>query len=269
MTNMYSPTSIEWTLERVKRRIETGVEITPQVVDIGGGIIVKSGTTRVRQEAKTTEFVARSTNIRVPNIYAVLHDEEFGTSYIVEEKLPGVPLKEVLPHLDDATRTSLANELKGVCRELEGLNDKGSMGNLGNPGKFLCSVFASPEIDDGPFHTTEEFIRSIPKALDKYVPSVTDIPALDVFDFNRSPVFSHGDLVPENILVHNERISGIIDWEHGGWYPYFWNDWVGRWRFRTQFRDGKWERMVGVMTEAFPAEFQVFLRLHDLSQAYL
>ncbi|KAK7000325.1 hypothetical protein R3P38DRAFT_1844649 [Favolaschia claudopus] len=131
MTNI---TDIDkWTLELVKRRIETGVKITPQVVDIGGGIIVKSGTTRVKQEAKTTKFVARSTNIRVPNIYAVLHDEKFGTSYIVEEKLPGVPLKEVLPHLDDATRTSLANELKGVFRELEVLNTRARWATSATP----------------------------------------------------------------------------------------------------------------------------------------
>jgi hypothetical protein len=32
-------------------------------------------------------------------------------------------------------------------------------------------------------------------------------------------VFSHGDLDPSNIMVKDGSISGIIDWEHSGFYP--------------------------------------------------
>lgn len=41
-------------------------------------------------------------------------------------------------------------------------------------------------------------------------------------------VLSHGDLNPKNIILLDERdgsvsISGIIDWEMGGWYPEYWD----------------------------------------------
>ncbi|KAK8224934.1 kinase-like domain-containing protein [Phyllosticta capitalensis] len=36
-------------------------------------------------------------------------------------------------------------------------------------------------------------------------------------------VFSHGDLKPHNIMVHQGRVSGIIDFESAGWYPEFWD----------------------------------------------
>ena len=35
-------------------------------------------------------------------------------------------------------------------------------------------------------------------------------------------VFSHGDLRPANIIVKDGHITGIIDWELGGWYPEYW-----------------------------------------------
>jgi aminoglycoside phosphotransferase (APT) family kinase protein len=40
---------------------------------------------------------------------------------------------------------------------------------------------------------------------------------------------THGDLQPGNIIVLQDsisgaiKISGIIDWEMGGWYPEYWD----------------------------------------------
>ncbi|KAI0032374.1 hypothetical protein K488DRAFT_33700, partial [Vararia minispora EC-137] len=37
--------------------------------------------------------------------------------------------------------------------------------------------------------------------------------------------FTHGDLVPKNIMVDPSdgyRITGILDWENAGFYPSFW-----------------------------------------------
>lgn len=42
-------------------------------------------------------------------------------------------------------------------------------------------------------------------------------------------VLTHGDLHPGNIMVADDaecaggvRVTGIIDWEMGGWYPEYW-----------------------------------------------
>jgi len=34
--------------------------------------------------------------------------------------------------------------------------------------------------------------------------------------------FTHGDLLPHNILVDGSTITAIIDWETAGFYPEFW-----------------------------------------------
>jgi aminoglycoside phosphotransferase (APT) family kinase protein len=36
-------------------------------------------------------------------------------------------------------------------------------------------------------------------------------------------VFTHGDIAPRNIMVDETyRITGILDWEEGGWYLDYW-----------------------------------------------
>ncbi|KAI0642711.1 hypothetical protein C8Q79DRAFT_983792 [Trametes meyenii] len=47
--------------------------------------------------------------------------------------------------------------------------------------------------------------------------------------------FTHGDLIPENILVDpaNENITSIIGWEWAGWYPYFWDHFIALRRLGT------------------------------------
>ncbi len=35
-------------------------------------------------------------------------------------------------------------------------------------------------------------------------------------------VLTHGDLHPSNIIIHNGHISAILDWEHAGYYPVWW-----------------------------------------------
>jgi aminoglycoside phosphotransferase (APT) family kinase protein len=38
-------------------------------------------------------------------------------------------------------------------------------------------------------------------------------------------VLTHGDLTLGNIIVKDDKITTIIDWEHAGYYPW----WAERW----------------------------------------
>jgi aminoglycoside phosphotransferase (APT) family kinase protein len=51
----------------------------------------------------------------------------------------------------------------------------------------------------------------------------------------------HNDLQPSNIIVRNDQIVGIIDWEHAGWFH--WDD-VGA--VHSQFRTPRREDFAGV-----------------------
>lgn len=53
--------------------------------------------------------------------------------------------------------------------------------------------------------------------------------------------FMHNDLQPSNIIVRNDQIVGIVDWEHAGWF--YWDD-VGV--VHSQFRTPNREDFAGV-----------------------
>lgn len=35
-------------------------------------------------------------------------------------------------------------------------------------------------------------------------------------------VFTHADMYPGNLILRDDKTVVIIDWEHAGWYPSFW-----------------------------------------------
>ncbi|KAI9844593.1 MAG: hypothetical protein M1838_002102 [Thelocarpon superellum] len=35
-------------------------------------------------------------------------------------------------------------------------------------------------------------------------------------------VFSHGDFARQNIIVKDNRVVSLVDWQHAGWYPEHW-----------------------------------------------
>ncbi|KAG7407638.1 hypothetical protein Forpe1208_v013520 [Fusarium oxysporum f. sp. rapae] len=61
--------------------------------------------------------------------------------------------------------------------------------------------------------TDEEDFNNIPQT-----------PALpDVFhSTGHKIVFTHPDINMRNVLMHNGRTSGIVDWENSGWFPDYW-----------------------------------------------
>lgn len=74
-----------------------------------------------------------------------------------------------------------------------------------------------PFPDVASFH--EHILRTCPfdqwEQLEKIVPKS--------FSKRHRVVFSHGDLHVSNILMHQGRLSGLIDWECAGWYPEYWD----------------------------------------------
>ncbi|KAJ7660153.1 hypothetical protein DFH06DRAFT_1326291 [Mycena polygramma] len=228
----------EWTLELVKSRMSTGRRITSCVIDIGDDTMVKYGEA-LPEEGQATQFVANSTSVRIPKIYAILHDEATTVTYLVQEKLPGTPLKDLLPQLDETARVTIAVELRTILGQLAALDEAGELGLFGRPFEFGDLFF--PNFDyycpSGKIKTTEAFVRWIPLRMKA------------VHNIEKEP----------NILIVDGHVSGIIDWAYAGWYPYFWNYYIGiRRRMQPAFRDGKWEAMLGIMMDEYPDEFDTF-----------
>ncbi|KAK1762845.1 hypothetical protein QBC33DRAFT_563446 [Phialemonium atrogriseum] len=59
------------------------------VVRVGKHVMVKYGRGVRLQEGENMLFVQQSSNVPVPTLYALFHDEETGNNSIVQEYIPG------------------------------------------------------------------------------------------------------------------------------------------------------------------------------------
>jgi hypothetical protein len=276
-------------LEQLKTLIQTnGVIINPEypaVHDIGKNRVVKHGLGVCKAGAFSMQFIQQHTTLPVPKVYAYFQDgkrERYG--YIVMERMPGVPLVEVLGDLDDSACDAIVEELKGYMAEMKRLDSPGSWGMLGKNGVYHGGYFVyrhSPTNGDAGIGNSwkatsmKEFLAyfAISAGIDlskgentKYIAGI---------DFERPPYFTQGDLLPENIMydVESRRITGIIDWQLSGWYPYFWNDWVARkrrWAYgKPQY--AKWVKIFSEIFESTPEaseSFDQLVALADFDSAY-
>lgn len=77
--------------------------------------------------------------------------------------------------------------------------------------------------------------------------------------------FTHADMSPENIMVKNGKITGIIDWEFGGWFPEYWEYTKMYFGWRP-YREDFYQEMDKVLT-TYPQELaadKAILKAYDI-----
>lgn len=200
----------------------------------GVPLIVRYGREVSPIEAETTVFVAQHTSVRVPTIHAVFSEyrEDSGhtVTYIVEERLPGTTLADALATLDDHAREVITGELRTIFSQLATLSShRDRLGPLRGPWNIGNGNFAHliryHSCDEDTARDTRSFIQYWVNIVARSTLTshrVSDR-LFEPYDYSRPPVFSHGDLQPTNIMVHEGHVAGIIDWADAGWYPYFWD----------------------------------------------
>ncbi|KAG6834198.1 hypothetical protein H0H93_011231, partial [Arthromyces matolae] len=102
--------------------------MTPVVVDIGDGLLIKYGRRVHLREAEATKLIAAQTSIPVATVIATLYDDAASTAYIVFTKLPGQSLSVLLPTLDSESQVAIEEDLKKINLELSSLDSYAPMG---------------------------------------------------------------------------------------------------------------------------------------------
>ncbi|KZT50543.1 hypothetical protein CALCODRAFT_444464 [Calocera cornea HHB12733] len=155
----------------------------------------------------------------------------YTTAFLLMTAARGQSLMAVEDKLTPGQITSLGLELRDYLAEMH---------KIPNPYKYgLCSSAGGGV--DAPRITADNFdlppcenIRAFHGWLTRRMgmdwplmePKVQ--PLFDKYD-EQPTIFSHGDLSSDNIMVHNGRLSGLIDWETSGWMPPYWDYLCTRW----------------------------------------
>ncbi|KAL4789136.1 kinase-like protein [Aspergillus venezuelensis] len=196
-------------------------------------VAVKFGSHVTVMEAKTMLFVSQNTRtVPVPKIYAYYTHgpidrdvEECGSAfdtYIFMSFVEGQTLEKAWWTFDEATKQNVADQLKGYLNELRGITSPGYIGSV-DFGPVTDQLLENHS-DRGPFDSEQDFDKAIIDAYQKRAPKrhIKSFLSGMLSQNKHRVVFTHGDLRLANIMVHNGSVSGIVDWEQGGWYPEHW-----------------------------------------------
>ncbi|EQL00823.1 Protein kinase-like domain protein [Ophiocordyceps sinensis CO18] len=147
-------------------------------------------------EAHAMQFVAQHTSLPVPKVHcAFVHD---GKSYIVMSRLPG--------QMAWGFSKKKGTSVDGGC---------------------FCDCRLPTKTIWGPFPTARCFHEALANGADldiEYEGLPPDVSSLFEFyrGYGNQVVLTHGALSSLNILVRQDEVVGIVDWDTAGWFPPYW-----------------------------------------------
>ena len=95
------------------------------VIGVGRHYVVKYGCQVDLNEGETMLHVARSTTVRVPQVFALFRDEEHEKNYIIMERIHGETLERLWPSLSQVEKEEISARLKASVDELRRLPSPG------------------------------------------------------------------------------------------------------------------------------------------------
>jgi hypothetical protein len=217
------------------------------------------------QEGENMLFVQQSTNIPVPKLYAMFHDEKTGLNFIIQEFIPGNCLQTVWDKLDGAQKKAIASQMRRNMDELRRIPSPGYYGALWRQPireRFFTAEKYSqrPHPDkaiSGPHETEHQWTEAMLRYLDTDIvmSHPPDRPALErayrtVFNNHGGSVFTHSHLYRRHLILREDGTVVIVNWENAGWYPTYWEyccSYIGG-------RTYDWARLVHEMLDMHIAE---------------
>ncbi|KAJ0108776.1 hypothetical protein J7T55_011267 [Diaporthe amygdali] len=197
-----------------------------RVIFISPKCCVKSTPFTRLAEASAMLFVAQHSSVPVPKVYSAF--ERDGRVYIVMERIDGETIAQGWSHRTDESKAAILEQLRTIVKDLRGIKPP--------PGVGVASVDGGPIFDHrlpckslwGPFPSIQDFHQELRGGIaaediqdDASSPGVKHMASFHE-QACQAPVFTHGDLSSLNIMVKDDKVVGIVDWETAGWYPPYW-----------------------------------------------
>ncbi|CAG8490457.1 12877_t:CDS:1 [Racocetra fulgida] len=206
---------------------------------------------KTESEVAVMEYIRLNTHIPVPKVYYWNSsvNNPVGTEYILMEYLPGIRLCDIWSNLKIKKKKKFFLKIIDIQLALkkltfskigsiffDGKNDQFKIGQVIESIFFTGERATLPTMERGLFKTTKEYILAVIRnqmhyysmfkstnkqksLIPKYEELYQLVPKYFQDDGNDTFVLTHIDFHMSNILVKNDEITGVIDWECSGAFP--------------------------------------------------
>ena len=131
-----------------------------------------------------------------------------------------MPLDTVIDRMSSTELDHIADQLLVILNEMRSYSSKTLGSVTGGPydNRFMPFPWRPPHA----FPNTEEYLDHYRGIFLEFCGPEYVEELFSCFPTDAQVHFTHGDLLPRNILVDGSKITAIIDWETAGYYPEFW-----------------------------------------------
>jgi hypothetical protein len=210
----------------------------------------------------------------LPKLYAMYRIPSTGHVCLIMQRMPGVPLDQLWPTLEDSEKSVICAKLNGIITSIRSIPAPPFYGSIDH-GQFRHYLFYSPDVDKeicGPFDSEDHFNAALVKRLrSDWAQMEKHSYKADFYERNlgkvligHKPIFSHSDLQRKNVLVHWDPLQGsmvsLIDWEEAGWFPAYWEYFTA---LQGVQWDDDWSQRIEEITEPWVSEAAVMKMMHQ------
>lgn len=134
---------------------------------------------------------------------------------------PWSALDKVIDTLTAEQLSHIASQLKSILTQLRSVKVPKMLGSVSG-GPYRNEFFPPYVAPKHAFSSVGEFLDHYRQMLMLFCTEQYTESLLSRIPRNDAIQFTHGDLLPKNIVVEGSTITGVIDWATGGFYPAYW-----------------------------------------------
>jgi aminoglycoside phosphotransferase len=197
-----------------------------KIIKLTGQVVVKIGTGQdnLLDEAVLMEFVKKETNIPLPEIYG-FHIDGNRESFLFMSYVEGQTLESCWSELSSIEKAGIETQLARFLSELRAITPPAPL-FLGSIATKTCRDARRMQRECQGIDSEQQFNEFIGRFTFRRE-SEHARRLLSLLKVDHQIVLTHGDFHPRNILIEDGQVTGIIDWELGGWYPEYWEFFKG------------------------------------------
>ena len=122
------------------------------------------------------------------------------------------------------------------------------------PAKLTLFDLTLPPSLPPPTHPDEASFHPLPEIVHTFRPEPRLPPHVVAAHARAHPlVFTHGDLMPRNVLVRGTAVAALLDWDAAGWFPAHWEYRQARWTASGPLA-ASWTPRIPRFVPAYPVE---------------